>query len=171
MVEKEYAKALYELAEEERNVNVIEEEFKYIMNICEDEETKKFFTSPSVQIYDKKQVALKSFKGFNQTLVNFLLVLLDNRRFNLINNIYDEFIKISLNKKNIVSIKLVSAKKLDREQINKLTLSISSRFNNKKLLVENIIDESLLGGVKILANDTEIDLSTKNSILELKESL
>ena len=171
MVEKEYAKALYELAEELNNVNVIEEELKAISSICSDEETMKFFNSPSVQIENKKKVVLKSFKDFNETLINFLFVLLDNRRFNLINNIYEEFSKIILNKNNIVSIKLVSAKKLDKNQIDKITLSIRLKFNNKKLIVENIVDESLIGGIKILANDTEIDLSTKNSILELKESL
>jgi F-type H+-transporting ATPase subunit delta len=131
----------------------------------------KFFISPSVQIEEKKKVILKSFKEFNETLVNFLFVLLDNRRFYLINNIYDEFKKINLNKKEIISIKLVSAKKLDNNQIDKLTLSIRMRFNNKKMIVENIVDESLIGGIKILANDTEIDLSAKNAISELRESL
>ena len=171
MVEKEYAKALYELAEEQNNLNVIEEQLKTISNLSKDEDTMKFFTSPSVQIEDKKKVVLKSFIGFDETLINFIFVLLDNRRFNLINNIYDEFSKIVLNKKEIVSIKLISAKKLDNIQIDKLTLSIRLRFNNKKLIIENIVDESLIGGIKILANDTEIDLSTKNSISSLKESL
>ena len=171
MVEREYAKALYELAEENNIVNIVKEEFKTVSSLCEDEELMRFFTSPSVQIEDKKKVLLKSFKGFNEVMINFLFVLLDNRRFNLINNIYNEFNKISLNKKEIVSIKLISAKKLDDSQIDKLKISISLRFNNKKLQIENIVDETLIGGIKILANDTEIDLSTKNSILELMESL
>ena len=171
MVEKEYAKALYELAKEQNIINIIEEELKAITNICKDGDTMKFFTSPSIQVEDKKKVVLKSFKGFNETLVDFIFVLLDNRRFYLINSIYEEFKKIILEEKEIIAIKLISAKKLDNNQIDKITLSIRLRFNNKKLIVENIVDESLIGGIKILANDIEIDLSTKNSILELKESL
>ena len=171
MVEKEYAKALYELAEEQRIVNVIEEEFNAISNILKDEETMKFFLAPNIKIEDKKSVVLKSFNGFNETLINFLFVLLDNRRFDLVQNINNEFTQIILNKNEILPIKLISAKKLDKNQIDKITLSIRLRFNNKKLKIENIVDETLIGGIKILANDTEIDLSTKNSILELKESL
>ena len=171
MVEKESAKALYELAEEQKCVSVIEEELKAISNICSDEDTMKFFLAPSIQLEDKKKVVLKSFKGFNETLINFLFVLLDNRRFDLIHNINNEFTQIILNKNEILPIKLISAKKLDKNQIDKITLSIRLRFNNKKLKIENIVDETLIGGIKILANDTEIDLSTKNSILELKESL
>lgn len=171
MVEKEYAKALYELAEEQRIVNVIEEEFNAISNILKDEETMKFFLAPNIKIEDKKSVVLKSFKGFNETLINFLFVLLDNRRFDLVQNINNEFTQIILNKNEILPIKLISAKKLDKNQIDKITLSIRLRFNNKKLKIENIVDKTLIGGIKILANDTEIDLSTKNSILELKESL
>jgi F-type H+-transporting ATPase subunit delta len=171
VVEKEYAKALYELAEEQRIVNVIEEEFNAISNILKDEETMKFFLAPNIKIEDKKSVVLKSFKGFNETLINFLFVLLDNRRFDLVQNINNEFTQIILNKNEILPIKLISAKKLDKNQIDKITLSIRLRFNNKKLKIENIVDETLIGGIKILANDTEIDLSTKNSILELKESL
>jgi F-type H+-transporting ATPase subunit delta len=171
VVEKEYAKALYELAKEQNSINTIEEELKAITNICKDEDTMKFFTSPSIQIEDKKKVVIKSFKDFNETLINFIFVLLDNRRFNLLDSIYNELKKIILEEKEIISIKLISAKKLDKNQIDKLTLSIRLRFNNKKLIIENIVDESLIGGIKILANDIEIDLSTKNSILELKESL
>ena len=131
----------------------------------------KFFLAPNIKIEDKKSVVLKSFKGFNETLINFLFVLLDNRRFDLVQNINNEFTQIILNKNEILPIKLISAKKLDKNQIDKITLSIRLRFNNRKLKIDNIVDETLIGGIKILANDTEIDLSTKNSILELKESL
>jgi F-type H+-transporting ATPase subunit delta len=166
VVEKEYAKALYELAEEQRIVNVIEEEFNAISNILKDEETMKFFLAPNIKIEDKKSVVLKSFKGFNETLINFLFVLLDNRRFDLVQNINNEFTQIILNKNEILPIKLISAKKLDKNQIDKITLSIRLRFNNKKLKIENIVDETLIGGIKILANDTEIDLSTKKPLKE-----
>ena len=105
MVEKEYAKALYELAEEQKCVSVIEEELKAISNICSDEDTMKFFLAPSIQLEDKKKVVLKSFKGFNETLINFLFVLLDNRRFDLIHNINNEFTQIILNKNEILPIK------------------------------------------------------------------
>ena len=54
MVEKEYAKALYELAEEQKIINVIEEEFEAISNILKDADTMKFFLAPSIKIEDKK---------------------------------------------------------------------------------------------------------------------
>ena len=82
-----------------------------------------------------------------------------------------KFIDIYLNKNDMISIKLFSAEKLKENDINRIIELLRPRFNNKKIVYENIVDSSLIGGIKVLANDTLINLNTKTSIDDLKNSL
>ena len=171
MVAKEYSKALHELAEELKVVDLIKDEFKEVINLLKDKELMEFFTSPVIKANEKKEVISKSFKGFNKDFVHFLYVLIDNNRFNGINEIYNEFININLEKNNTISIKLFSAELLKETEVKRILDLLKNRFNNKKIVYENIVDSSLIGGIRVLANDTEININAKDSILNLKNSL
>ena len=54
---------------------------------------------------------------------------------------------------------------------NLVTKTMIYRVVDKKIVYENIVDSSLIGGIKVLANDTLINLNTKTSIDNLKNSL
>lgn len=171
MVAKEYSKALYELAEELNNVDVIKIQFNNVIQLLKDDELINFFNSSAVKTNEKKDILLKSFEGFSEKLIHFLYVLLDNNRFNLINEIYEEFINFYYEKNNMISIKLFSAEKLKEREIKTIINSLEKRFDNKKIIYENIVDNSLIGGIRVLANGIEINMNVKTSILDLKNSL
>lgn len=171
MVAKEYAKALHEIAEELNILDIIKNQYKITLDLLKDQEMMSFFTNPIIKSNEKKDLIKKSFSDFNENFVYFLYVLIDNNRFNYINDIYEKFIDIYLNKKDMISIKLFSAEKLKENDINRIIELLRPRFNNKKIVYENIVDSSLIGGIKVLANDTLINLNTKTSIDDLKNSL
>lgn len=171
MVAKEYAKALHEIAEELNIFDIIKNQYKITLDLLKDQQMMSFFTNPVIKSNEKKDLIKKSFSDFNENFVYFLYVLIDNSRFNYINDIYEKFIDIYLNKNDMISIKLFSAEKLKENDINRIIELLRPRFNNKKIVYENIVDSSLIGGIKVLANDTLINLNTKSSIDDLKNSL
>ena len=171
MVAKEYAKALHEIAEELNIFDIIKNQYKITLDLLKDQQMMSFFTNPVIKSNEKKDLIKKSFSDFNENFVYFLYVLIDNSRFNYINDIYEKFIYIYLNKNDMISIKLFSAEKLKENDINRIIELLRPRFNNKKIVYENIVDSSLIGGIKVLANDTLINLNTKSSIDDLKNSL
>ena len=171
MVAKEYAKALHEIAEELNIFDIIKNQYKITLDLLKDQQMMSFFTNPVIKSNEKKDLIKKSFSDFNENFVYFLYVLIDNSRFNYINDIYEKFIYIYLNKNDMISIKLFSAEKLKENDINRIIELLRPRFNNKKIVYENIVDTSLIGGIKVLANDTLINLNTKSSIDDLKNSL
>ena len=171
MVAKEYAKALHEIAEELNIFDIIKNQYKITLDLLKDQQMMSFFTNPVIKSNEKKDLIKKSFSDFNENFVYFLYVLIDNSRFNYIDDIYEKFIDIYLNKNDMISIKLFSAEKLKENDINRIIELLRPRFNNKKIVYENIVDSSLIGGIKVLANDTIINLNTKSSIDDLKNSL
>jgi len=171
VLEHEYAKAIFELAIEQGLTLKVKEELDAINELLNDNDFNRFMNSLSIKIEDKKKVIKKSLNDFSELTINFIYVLLDNRRFNLFIDINKEFNKILLEKSNNIKVKLYSTKALSDLQIEKLKPSIVNRLNNKNIIIENIVDESLIGGIVIYANDEKIDLSTKNSLEKLKASL
>ena len=55
-----------------------------------------------------------------------------------------------------------------RRSVNRLKLDIK---NASDVHIENILDESLIAGVKIQIGDTVIDLNVKNKLQQLKQKL
>ena len=170
MLEHEYAKAIFELAGNSL-VDRIGEELKVIVKLLDDNDFNLFINSPSIKIEDKKNVIKKSCLEFNELTLNFLYVLLDNRRFYLLDKIYEEYNNLLLDYRNTVNVKLYSSVKLTDIQINKLRPIILNKLNCKNINVENIVDENLIGGIVVYANDMKIDFSTKGSLERLKNSL
>ena len=54
MVESEYAKALYELAIEEKKEDVFEDSFKYVLEAYKNEDFVKIMTSPFIDLSKQK---------------------------------------------------------------------------------------------------------------------
>lgn len=171
MLENEYALAIFELATELNIVNDVKDELNALIELLNDEEINKVLNSLSINIDNKKEIINNSLIGFNEITLNFINVLLDNKRFYLINNIYEEYNSLILNSKETNIIDVYSSTKLTNKQIEKLKPSIISQLGVKNIIINNIIDENLIGGIKICAKDKIIDLSAKNSLAKLKNSL
>lgn len=171
MIANEYAKALYELAKEQKCINVFQEEFSYLKEAIKDLSFYNVLVSPFIQVKEKKLLIDKIFKGFNKTFINFIYVLLDNNRFYIINDISINFEELILKQNDIVPIKLISAYKLTNEQLKGFTKSLEKKYKGRNLKIDNIVNPSIIGGVQIEAEGQILDLSLSNSLNKLKESL
>lgn len=171
MLEHEYASAIWQLASENGLADTIKNELYALIELLNDEDFYKFMNSLSIKCEEKKSFIENALKGFNELTLNFINVLLDNRRFNLIDKIYNEYVNLMLKNEKAVNVTLYSAKKLTDIQIESLKPSITNQLKCEKILVNNIVDDTLIGGITIYANDKKIDISVKGSLERLKNSL
>ena len=72
---------------------------------------------------------------------------------------------------NRVVAKVKSAQKFDEKTKMQLVQFLKKRYSAREVMLEEIIDEKLLGGFRIEANDEVIDLSFRNKIKKLEEYL
>ena len=171
MVEKEYAQALLELASEQKKINKVTSELEAFLKLFRDKEFKLFLESPSIQVDKKKELLEDTLKDFSEITINFINVLLDNRRINKIEGIFKEYNNLVLNSKSITNVRIHSQQKLTKAQIDMLKVSIEAKLKSKNIKIENIVDSTLIGGIVVYADDILIDLSTKGFMHKLKESL
>lgn len=164
----EYAKTIFELAEAKPN---IEEEFKLLIDaIIENKDAIKIFSSPRITNGEKKKINEEITKGLDRTLVNFLNVLIDNNRFGDILEIYNSFSNLILKKNNIQQVDIISSVKLSDKELNILIEQLETKLTGKKIIINNKIQKSLIGGIQVIYDGEIIDLSTTNKISQLKYS-
>ncbi len=166
----EYAKAFFELSNELKNLDIMSENFEVFMqNYNNDFE--KLLLSPKISKQEKKEVIKKCFKSCDINFVNFINVVIDNSRMNILNDIFNDFNLLLNEKNNIVTIDVYSYDVLTEEQSNEILNKLSGGYKGKTIVLDNHIDKELLGGIKLFHNGKQIDGSIKSQLNRLKENL
>ncbi len=171
-VSKTYAGALLEIGTEKNVLSQIEEEYGILMElISEDDDFVSFFNAPVISKEAKKAFVDKIFSGkLSDEFVGFLRVIIDNNRQSVIDDIYRSFIELIDKAKNRKRVKIVSSIKLEKNVIDKIEGTLVKNLG-KDIIVEQKVDESILGGILIEIDDTIIDGTIANSLKVLKDRL
>ncbi len=172
MVGNEYAKAIYELAHENNKTKVFSECFMAVSETAiKNNQFMEIMTSPVINKQEKKDIIKKVYSSLDEEFIRFLYVIIDHNRFSIIKEIYDEYENLILIDKNIIKAQIFSAKELNKNQMDEVIKALETRYKNKKIEAENIINPELIGGIRVLVNNESVDLSLKNSLSKLKESI
>ena len=168
-----YSLALYELAEESKILDQIEKQvFAIAKLIAESEDFISTIKNPTLKQEDQLNIiSLISEKfGLDQLLKKFINFLIFKRRIFYIENIFKDFLSICSNKRGEVEAKLISAKKLDNSEIDKIKIELSKNFGkNIKLNFKH--DESIIGGLVIQVGSIMIDSSIKNKLQKIQNKM
>ncbi|RKO94934.1 F1 complex, OSCP/delta subunit of ATPase, partial [Caulochytrium protostelioides] len=110
---------------------------------------------------------------FSETTGHFLRLLADNRRLNATEGIIASFTEIMAAHRGEVSVTVTSATKLDNKAMTNLKNSIakSALASGKKLIVDNVVDPAVLGGVVVTIGDRTIDLSVASRLAKLNRAV
>jgi F-type H+-transporting ATPase subunit delta len=101
---------------------------------------------------------------------NFVAILSENRRLQLLPQISHQFEIMKANREKAVDVDLVAAHEMDADQQQKLSDALSAKLE-RKVNMQVSLDKSLLGGAVIRAGDTVIDGSIRGRLTKLAESL
>ena len=132
-----YSLALYELAEENKILDQIEDQVSALNKLIS--ESKDFILTiknPTLKQEDQLNIiSLISEKfGFNQLFKKFINFLIFKRRIFYIENILNDFLSICSNKRGEIEAKLISAKKLDSSEIAEIKSELSKKKQERGLL-------------------------------------
>jgi F-type H+-transporting ATPase subunit delta len=171
LVVKRYAEALIEIAEQGGMIPEYEEELKAIADTYRSSpELRDFLLSPEIKVQVKKAAVQAMFTGKVRTeLVSFQLLLLDKGRIKHVQGIVTEFFRMASHKRNILHMTIASATPLEDEQVQRIKEKYRSLYGAVDVIVKLAIDQTLLGGVKVVIGDKVFDGSVKSRLDALKE--
>ncbi len=167
LIGKRYSKAIYELAEENKNVKELYDSLSLVMeSYIKDKEFKNFVDHPLVKKEEKKVLVCKVFKDFDEFTLNILRYLVDKGRLSNIRGIVTEYLKIYYEKNQIVDVEAIFAVEPSKAQVEKLTKTLEAKTKKKVNLTIKVDKEIIAGGI-IKIGDEIIDGSLKTQLDKL----
>ena len=144
---------------------------KLLLGVCaENRELFLLLKNPVVRGIVKENVLLKVFdKFFDQETKNFIRMLIDNKREDLLPEIFTRFVSLYKERNGIVEAEVKSAVPLQQNEKDKITEYIKLATNSKSVELNNIIDDKLIGGFAVKYHDMLLDISVKNKLNNLKK--
>jgi len=163
----QYAEALFSLAKETSQIEKVVVEFKVIKDSF-DAEIYQFLVHPKIKKQDKKDIISNYIS--NDLLKRFIFVLIDNSRIELLNDVLVEFEKLIDNQNKTMKVQVYSHKSLSPGQVKQLVENLEKK-HNRKIELENIVDKSIVGGLRIEFEGMILDDTINNYLNSLKANL
>jgi F-type H+-transporting ATPase subunit delta len=126
-------------------------------------------TIPRQEIEDALR-ALAEKLGLQTVTTNFLCILAQRRRGNLIPEILEDFAGLVRAKHNQLQVDLTSRSPLNKNQLTKMEQALAAK-TGKEILLNVNIDDSILGGIIVNYGSYKLDFSLKSKLNELKHAL
>ena len=129
-----------------------------------------FAEDPKVSKEARIAFVTETFKGVDAPLMNLLKILADRKQLGLIPGIVDAFVEYYNNANQQAKMKVESVYPLSSEELDELGKVFIEKTGYKKLLIENVINESLIGGIRTTIGTTVYDGSVINELNQLSKS-
>ena len=167
-----YAKALYLLGKEKGLLDSIKGDIVLIAGTLQtNTDFKSVIESPVIKPSQKTKAVVAVFKGKIQDItLNFLDVLIKNKRESSLGGICRRFLDIYAQEKGIKTALITTASPLDA-QVNKMLAEILAKEFNAKIEVEHKQNPEILGGYILKVGDQQYDASVANSLRKMKQAL
>ena len=172
-VANRYAKALADVVTDDQDSRQVQTQLEEFSSLLEkNTELRQVLTSPAFPLPKRKAVmeaVLKRVK-FAKFTTNFLLLLLDNFRLELLEDICEAFKQKVDEQLGIVRVRVSAAEPLAKKQQTELQKSFETLTSKKvKLMVRE--DPTLVGGVVARLGSTVYDGSLKSKLERMSEHL
>lgn len=159
-----YAEALFSLKRDSKQLESTQEEVRQLKKIfLENPDFIVVLDSSYESLIEKNQIIDKTLVGVDEEIKTLLKIVVSNHRAKYIVDIFDDFISLVNEYRGVKEGLVYSPFKLEEKQIAKLNMIIS-KIEQVPVDLKNVIDPSLIGGVKIVINDNKTpNLSNKQN--------
>lgn len=166
-----YAKAAFEFALSNNAIEKWAETLAFAAMITQDQSMQEILQSPNISKQKKLQAMLSICQDkLDKDSENFIKTLSENNRLVVLPEISQTFNQLKADYEKTVDVNVTSAVELNQEQLK----DISSKLENKlqrKINIETSIDQQIIGGLIIRAEDLVIDGSVRGKLAKLAETL
>ena len=166
-----YALALFELANENSELDEVEKNIQDLLQIYNSSsDLKNFIKNPTQSQFNQLKVIqeLSSKMNLSKVVNNFLSILVTKRRIFFLNNIFQNFLILVSKKRGELKASLVSSKNLSDDELQNLNKELSQTIGTS-IKFDYKVDESLIGGLQMQIGSLMVDTSIKNKLRKYEQ--
>ena len=166
-----YAKAIYDIANEENSVNEVYRDMNFINELdCGSLDFRNLLSNSQINFQDKKKLILSLIKQSNALTEKLIDLLIHNKRVKIIGDIASSFIQLYNKNNNIKEATIITASPINNELESKI-LSMINIKDAKSVNLTNVVNPNIIGGFIIRFDGKEYNASVKQNLNNLKTEL
>ena len=165
-----YSDEIFEIASQDDNLSEWSDFLNELSEIFKDRKIQKFFLDPKINNNDKVELISESNILTDQKKINFLKLMIEKNRLFLIDSIYSRYKKLIDLNNGVKRAEIITAFELTETQLNQINDKLSN-MTKTKVIGNNVIDKTILGGFIAKFDDQMLDMSTKGKLSELKDKI
>jgi len=167
-----YAKAILEIANSKNATSEVSADMALIAStIQSNSELNSFIQNPLVRTENKKDVVSEVFASVNPVTQSIFQLLLENKRFGILDSIAVEYNKLFDIMNGVETAKVTTAVPMDAALEAKVLAKIATISSSKKITIENIVDPAIIGGFILRIGDKQYNASIADRLQVLKREL
>ena len=171
-VAERYALALFQVAQKHESSLDIEHDLREVKKVFEmTPELYNLIVSPKLSAEKRTNLINEVFKDANPFVVNTLQLMAERKRMDEVGSLADEFVALSNNAQGIEDAKVYSTRPLTEEERASISSVFAEKIGKRSLRIENIIDPSLIGGLRLQIGNRIYDSSVSTKLARLQRQL
>jgi len=166
-----YSRALFEVANESNELDIIENDVRNFQSLFNSSyEIKNFIQNPTQNKNIQNSVInlISEKLSFSKNLKNFFLLLIEKRRIFFVKKISESFLKLCSRKRGEVKASLISSKELSPSELDEISKDLSNSMGST-IKFDYKVDKDLIGGLKLQLGSFMIDTSIKNKLKKFEQ--
>ena len=165
---KVYARSLFQAARDGGRLDVLREQLGQFADALDQRrELAVFFFSPYFSTVEKQEGLGRLLSDADESLLNFLSLLIENHRMPVIFRIRQEYERLWDRENLVLPVDITSAIELDQATTESLVRTIGERAGRKVTLAARV-DPNILGGIIIRVGNSILDASISNRLEQLR---
>lgn len=171
-IAKRYAVALFELTHDQgTDVDTLAELTAIRDILVQNPEFTKALLSLRIDEAAKRNMLATLSEGTSQVVANLIQMTYDYRRIQNLPAIITKYEELVNEAAGVVNAEVQTAVPLSDEQVTRLKEQLVQRYQANEVRLTQIVDEDLLGGVIVKANDQILDGSLATKLAAIRQSI
>ncbi|MFV0590093.1 MAG: ATP synthase F1 subunit delta [Draconibacterium sp.] len=167
-----YAKAFFSVAKEKKLLDTLKADIQSVLEVCRSvPDFVLLLDSPVVKTSKKAALIKQIFESKVDSLtLNFLLLIIENKREAFIPGICRNFLELSKKDQNIKSAILTTASEVNAATVEKIKVLLEKELN-ATIELSTHINQEILGGLVLRLDDKQYDASVASQLRKIKQNL
>jgi ATP synthase F1 delta subunit len=166
-----YARSLFEVAKEHDKLDKVRGELgEFTDALHESRDLQVFLFSPYFSTQEKSEGLDKAVSGADETLMNFLKLLLEKHRMPVLFRVRADFEDLWEEENQLLPVQVTSAIELPKKTVKQIGDKIAEQ-TGRKVDLSAKVEPDILGGIVVRVGNSVLDASIRNRLENLRKQV
>jgi F-type H+-transporting ATPase subunit delta len=167
---RRYAEAAFEIGRSDGTLDAWERDLGRLTDALGDEELRSLVEHPAVPYADKERVVRRVVSGVSDEALNLVLLMVRRGRPGAIGAMVQHFGSLLRRHRGVALAEIRTALPLEDAQREAVTERLRE-ITGQTIEIDEVVDESLIGGITVRIGDRLYDASVRNRLERLRARL